>query len=173
MINSNQLEVYLTNFWSTESKSGIFKCPLVHQLQQGPKFTTTVSHIDQHSANLCEISSAYVYWLLQYLHCKSQPLTHCHLIHYREYPPLLLSYLCSLCRSIYTEGCKANALALATCFAEHLMSSFKLTACGAGRARHLTGMYSPFFALQTFASIGATLGQLIAYCDVVCTDDMR
>ena len=26
--------------------------------------------IDQHSADLCEIPSAYIYWLLHYLHCK-------------------------------------------------------------------------------------------------------
>jgi len=44
---------------------------------------------------------------------------------------------------------------------EYLMSSIKLTACGAGRARHLTGMYSPFSALHPFASIGGKSGQLI------------
>jgi len=46
------------------------------------------------------------------------------------------------------------------------MSSIKLTACGAGRARHLTGMYSPFSALLPFASIGGRSGQLILWCSL-------
>ena len=49
---------------------------------------------------------------------------------------------------------------------EHFMSSIRLTSCGSGRARHLTGMYSPFSALLPFASIGGRSGQLILWCSL-------
>jgi len=122
IINSNQLEVYLTNFWSTESKSGIFKCPLVHQPQQGPKFTTTVSQIDQYSADLCEISSAYVYCC-----CNIYTVNHNHwliviwftitnILHY-YYRIRAVSTVAFTQRGARQTVFGANALALATCFA--------------------------------------------------------
>jgi len=126
----------------------------------------SVRQIDQHSADLCEISSAHVYCCSNIYTVKSLSLTHRHLIHYREYPPLLLSYSCSLCHSIYTEGCKANHFCsncIGPCNLHITVRCLALPACGAGRARHLTVMCNPFSAIHPFASIGGRLGQLIWY----------
>ena len=69
IIDSNQPEVYLINFRSTESKKGIPLLSCCSPTETRTKIYNNKSQIDQHSADLCEISSAHVYWLLQYLHC--------------------------------------------------------------------------------------------------------
>ena len=43
----------------------------------------------------------------------------------------------------------------------HLVSS--ITALGAGKAKHNTGTYSPFFTIQPFSSMGGRDGHLYVY----------
>ena len=60
----NLLLVSWVKKWNPLNVLLFTNCNKDQNLQQTPV------RIDQHSADLCEISFAYVYWLLHYLHCK-------------------------------------------------------------------------------------------------------
>jgi len=123
--------------------------------------------IDQYSADLYEISSAYVYWLLHYLHCKITIIDSSSSDSLSQISSLIIIVFVQFPAQHLHRGVQGKPFLeqmhwpLLPALQEHLMSSIKLTACGAGRARHLTAMYSAFFALDPFASIGGRSGQLI------------
>jgi len=108
---------------------------------------------------------------------KSQSLTHRHLIHYREYSPLLLSYLCSFCHSIYTERCKANRFwskCIGPCYLlcrNIWCAQLRLLPLGQ-KSKTSNWNVQSFFCITSIC-FNRRKGGGSLYCDVVCTDDMR
>ena len=121
IINSNQPEVYLTNFRSTESKRWI---PLLSSCSPTTTRTKIYSNY-QHSADLCEILSAHVYCC-----CNIYTVNHYHwLIVIWFTIANILPYYCRI-RAVFAlafsqKGARqtifgATASALATCFAGNI-----------------------------------------------------
>jgi len=147
-----------------------------------PTATRTKSY-NNYQSELISIVLIYVkYRLLTSIGCciiyivKSQSLTHRHLIHYREYPALLLSYSCSLRRSIYTEGCKVNhfwSKCIGPCYllCRNIWWA-QLSLLPVEQEEHDTLLECTVLFLHYIHLLQLEEGRGSLYCDVVCTDDM-